>query len=224
MYDYCLGLIDGSSEYFKENLEVKEISRSSGELVLEFTFENDIFYKRVYKFNKMLSFGFMKSIPAKVGVLTFIISLLVGIPMFGFTNILKELGIAVISSLASAFAISVLLRPVGLIKKEINNINKNNYTEDGQIVTGDVFEDIYELLKEHRKGVRADFVGFKGVTDEMGTFVRNINKISDSMMSTSEEISGVVEQVADAAISQAENTQDAATILNGNIEALKNYC
>src|SRR3712207_9341972 len=42
------------------------------------------------------------------------------------------------------------------------------------------------------------------------------------MMSTSEEISGVVEQVADAAISQAENTQDTATILNGNIEALKN--
>ncbi|KGN03107.1 chemotaxis protein [Clostridium novyi A str. 4570] len=222
MYDYCLGLIDGSSEYFNENLEVKEISRSNGELVLEFTFENDIFYKKVYKFNKMLSFGFMKSIPAKVGVLTFIISLLAGIPMFGFVNILKELGISVISSLISAFSISVLLRPVSLIKKEINNINKNDYTEDGQIVTGDVFEDIYELLKEHRKGVRADFVGFKGVTDEMGTFVRNINKISDSMMSTSEEISGVVEQVANAAISQAENTQDAATILNGNIEALKN--
>ncbi|KEH99433.1 chemotaxis protein [Clostridium botulinum C/D str. BKT12695] len=221
MYDYCLGLIDGSAEYFKENLDVKEISRSNGELILEFTFEKDIFYKRVYKFNKILSLGFIKSIPAKVGVCTFVISLFTSICILGCNNILKGLGISAISALVSSFIVSMLLRPINLIEKEIEHINKSDYTEDGQIITGDVFENVYELLKSHRKVVRADFVGFKGVTDEMGTFVRNINKISDSMMATSGEISGVVEQVADAATSQAENTQNAATILNGNIEALK---
>lgn len=222
MYDYCLGLIDGSSEFFKENLEIKEISRGNGELILEFTFESDIFYKKVYKFNKILSLGFIKSIPTKVGIFTFIISLVANIPLFGFSNILKDLSISAISSLVSSFLVYILLRPVSLIKREISNINKSDYTEDGEIITGDVFEDIYELLKEYRNGVRTDFIGFKGVTDEMGTFVKNINNISDSMMFSSEEISGVVEQVASSAISQAENTQDVATILNTNIEVLKN--
>lgn len=85
----------------------------------------------------------------------------------------------------------------------------------------ETFEDLYNLLKEHRKIIRANFVGFKGVTDEMNTFVRNINVISNSMERTSEDISCVVEQVANGAVSQAENTQNAASILNGNIEILK---
>src|SRR3712207_82593 len=55
----------------------------------------------------------------------------------------------------------------------------------------------------------------------MSTFVRNINVISDSMMRTSEEISEVVEQVAKGDVNQAENTQSAATVLNGSIESLK---
>jgi len=212
MFDYCLGLIEGSAEFFKEKLGIKELSKTEGALKLEFTFEKDIFYKKTYSFNKAISLGFIRSIPAKVGVFTAIISAVVNIFTLGLSNIPKF----AISSLAPAFVaaliISMILRPKRLIEEEINKINKNDYTEEGKIVTGDFFEDLYELLKEHRKVVRADFVGFKGVTDEMNTFVKNINIISDSMKRTSEEISGVVEQVANGAVSQAENTQNAAAV------------
>jgi hypothetical protein len=61
--------------------------------------------------------------------------------------------------------------------------------EDGQIITGDFFEDLFSKLVEYKKVVRADFVGFKGVTDEMNTFADSINSISDTMKHTSEEIS-----------------------------------
>ncbi len=56
----------------------------------------------------------------------------------------------------------------------------------------------------------------------MNTFVNTINKISDSMNHTSTEISGVVEQVANGAVTQAQNTDKAVQALNGNIEALRN--
>jgi len=69
--------------------------------------------------------------------------------------------------------------------------------------------------------VKADFVGFKGVTDEMSTFVTNINEISETMNATSIEISGVVEQLANSAVSQADNTEKSVSILNDNIESLK---
>lgn len=56
----------------------------------------------------------------------------------------------------------------------------------------------------------------------MNTFVNTINEISDSMNHTSTEISGVVEQVANGAVTQAQNTDKAVQALNGNIEALRN--
>ncbi|KYH28662.1 MULTISPECIES: heme NO-binding domain-containing protein [Clostridium] len=221
MYDYFLGLLDGSAEFFKENIEVKEIERSMGSLKVEITFENDIFFKRTYKFNKVLSLGFIKEIPAKVGIYTFLVSALANIPLIGVNNILKFVLVSIVPAFVSAFIIYMLVRPKKLIEEEIKKINTNDYTEEGEIETGDFFEDLYNLLKEHRKIIRANFVGFKGVTDEMNTFVRNINVISNSMERTSEDISCVVEQVANGAVSQAENTQNAASILNGNIEILK---
>ena len=221
MYDYFLGLLDGSAEFFKENIEVKEIERSMGSLKVEITFENDIFFKRTYKFNKVLSLGFIKEIPAKVGIYTFLVSALANIPLIGVNNILKFVLVSIVPAFVSAFNIYMLVRPKKLIEEEIKKINTNDYTEEGEIETGDFFEDLYNLLKEHRKIIRANFVGFKGVTDEMNTFVRNINVISNSMERTSEDISCVVEQVANGAVSQAENTQNAASILNGNIEILK---
>ncbi|MCY6371993.1 heme NO-binding domain-containing protein [Clostridium ganghwense] len=221
MFDYALGLIEGSAEFFNEKLEIKEIERGTGKLKLEFTFEEDIYYKKIYRFNKALSLGFIKSIPAKVGMFTLIISVLVNIPLIGFESILKFIVASMLPASVSAFAVGMLIKPKSLIEAEIRKINANDYTEEGKIVTGDFFEDIYDLLKEHRKVVRADFTSFKGVTDEMNTFVRNINTISDTMSRTSEEISGVVEQVANGAVSQAENTQNAASTLNKNIESLK---
>jgi methyl-accepting chemotaxis protein len=221
MYDYFLGLIDGSAEFFKENIEIKEIERSTGSLKVEITFENDIFFKRTYKFNKALSLGFIKEMPAKVGIYTFLVSALVNIPLLGVNNILKFVLASIVPAVVSSFIVYMLVRPKKLIEEEIRKINTNDYTEEGEIETGDFFEDLYNLLKEHRKIVRANFVGFKGVTDEMNTFVRNINVISSSMERTSEDISCVVEQVANGAVSQAENTQNAASILNGNIEILK---
>jgi methyl-accepting chemotaxis protein len=220
MFDYFLGLIDGSCEFFKEKIEIQELEKTDTSLKLMLTFEKDIYFKKTYGFSRALSLGFIKSIPVKTSLFTFVISSAVLIPLLGVSDVLKALIGAVTASAASGIASALLNRPKALIIEEINRFADNQYIYDGDIVTNDYFEDMYKQLKSYKKSLKSDFVGFKGVTDEMNTFVDSINKISDSMGHTSREISGVVEQVANGAVAQAENTESAVLRLNDDIKAL----
>ena len=221
MFDYFMGMLEGTCNYFKEKVNIEEVSKSDTELKLKLTFDKDIYYKKKYSFNTLLSFGFIKSFGVKAGLFTFIISALTLIPILGFDNIIKALIGSVVSGIATFVGVSLMMSPMNQIKEELGRIIKNQYNVDGKIVTNDFFEEIYELLKSHKKVIQADFVGFKGVTDEMNTFVNTINVISESMNNTSNEISGVVEQVAGGAVMQAQNTDVVAQALNGNITALR---
>ncbi|ENK0558732.1 heme NO-binding domain-containing protein [Clostridium botulinum] len=221
MFDYFLGLLKGSAEHFKENIKVDEIERRADFLKLKLTFEKNIYYNKIFKFNKILSLGFIKNIGGKVALFTFILTILSSFALLGFNNLLKVLSIASISSVAAYISTEILLKPKYLIFEEINKINKNHYVEDGDIKTGDFLEELYKELKKHKDIIKADFVGFKGVTDEMNTFVGNINVISETMSHTSTEILGVVEQVASCAVNQAQNTEQVVAVLNDNIQNLK---
>jgi methyl-accepting chemotaxis protein len=221
MFDYFLGLLDGTCEYFNEEIQIEQVEKTPNSLSLKLTFERDIYYKKTYKINKMLSLGFIKKVPFKVGMVTFIISFLYAVALMTGGNIVKALGFAALSGATSTLASFIMGRPMTLISQTIDQINTNNYVEDGDIVTGDEYEELYIKLKEYKKVFRADFVEFKGVTDEMDTFAENINKISHIMNSTSVDISGVVEQMANCSVSQAENTENAVLILNDNIRSLK---
>jgi len=220
MFDYFLGLLDGTCEYFNEKIDIKQLEKTTDSISLKLTFEKDIYYKKTYKINKILSLGFINSTNGKVGLFTFIIALLGSFAIMGAADIIKVLGLAVVSGASSFLASFIMGRPKNLIMQTIDQINSNNYVEDGDIVTGDEYEDLYKKLKEYKKGFRADFVEFKGVTDEMDNFAQNINVISHTMNNTSEDISGVVEQMASCSVSQAEDTENAVSILNDNIRAL----
>lgn len=222
MFDYFLGLIDGSCEFFKEKLEIEELEKTEDSMKLMLTFEKDIYFKRKYNFNRILSLGFIKSIEVKNALFTFVVSAAVLVPVIGTKDILKGVIGALAAALASGMGSALLNRPKKLIIEEINRYINNEYIYDGDIVTKDCYEDMYKLLKDYKRGLKADFVDFKGVTDEMSTFVGSINKISDSMGHTSQEIAGVVEQVANGAVAQAENTGSAVASLNDNIIILKN--
>lgn len=221
MFDYFLGMLDGVCKKFDEKIQIEELSRTETTLDLKLTFENKIYHSKKYKFNKFLSFGFIKKFEAKVGVFTFLLSLVGSLALIGFDNTLKAFIISGIAGVASFISTKLMLSPVERIKEELQKIVENKYNIDGKIVTDDFFEDIYKLIKEHKKVVQADFVGFKGITDEMNTFINKINEISYSMGSTSDEISGVVEQVANSAITQAENTEKVVDTLGVNVEELR---
>lgn len=218
MFDYFIGMLEGTCEYFNEKVNIEEISKSDTELNIKLTFDKDIYYKKNYLFNKIFSLGFIKSFGVKAGLFTFIISAIFMLPIMG---IIKGLIGSAISGVASFIVVLLMTMPMKTIKEELERIINNQYSVDGEIVTNDFFEDLYMLIKKHKSGIQADFIGFKGVTDEMNTFVDKINIISDSMENTSSEISGVVEQVADGAIIQAQNTDNAVHSLNENIQELR---
>lgn len=222
MFDYFLGMLDGSCEHFNEKVNIQEISRTENELKLKLTFDKDIYYNKKYLFNRLLSLGFIKNFGVKAGIFTFILTAIVMVPMLGIDNVIKAIIGSAVSGIGAFIGVSLMMSPLNQIKEELGRITNNQYNIDGNIITSDFFEEIYNLLKKHKKVIQADFVGFKGVTDEMNTFVNTINKISDSMNHTSTEIGGVVEQVADGAVMQAQNTDVVAQALNGNIEALRN--
>ncbi|HAR86019.1 MAG TPA: chemotaxis protein, partial [Clostridium sp.] len=76
MFDYFLGMLEGTFEYFNEQLEYEILEKSGDVMKVEVTFEKEINSKKSYGFNKILSFGFIKSLSVKASVFTFILTLI----------------------------------------------------------------------------------------------------------------------------------------------------
>ncbi len=122
MFDYFLGLLKGSAEHFKENIKVDEIERKDDFLKLKLTFEKNIYYNKTFKFNKILSLGFIKNIGGKVALFTFILTILSSLALLGFNNLFKVLSLSFISFFAAYISTEILLKPKYLIFEEINKI------------------------------------------------------------------------------------------------------
>lgn len=221
MFDYFFGLFEGAMKYFKEQPKVQEVERNKNSMILKITFENEIYLKKTYLANNILSLGFIKSIPIKNALFTGFFSIAMIMPILGITLWYKALLIGGLAAVFSGLGTSLLLRPKQSIQDEIAMMLRNEFSTYSEIKTKDFFEDIYELFNEYKALNRKDFTGMKSVVDEMTSFTNALNDISDEMKRTSSDISQVVEQVAEGALEQAKNTEVAATVLNQNSDALR---
>lgn len=218
MFDYFLGLLEGACEFYKEKVDIDVLSKEGNQLKLKLTFEKDIYYVKKYRFNKFLSLGFLKRIELKVAFLVSFITCITNLVLGG--NLPLVFGGAIVSGLTAFIGTKLLLRPLINVEDIIKKLSNKEYFENSSIVTNDQLEELYESINTYKEVIMADFVGFKGVTDEMNTFADTLSVISGNMDSTSDDITDVVEQVAQGAMSQAENTESAVYTLNENIQAL----
>ncbi|OPJ56326.1 heme NO-binding domain-containing protein [Alkalithermobacter paradoxus] len=221
MFDYFLGLLEGAAKYYNEKIDIKEISKSSDELKIQIKFEKEIYSKKVFILNKVLSFGLIKSINVKVAILSIILFAMINTPIHLIYRDISMVISPIVAFLSTFLASKVVNRPIDLIMSEINKVKNHEYVENGKLITNDIYEQMYDILNEYKDIIRKDFVGFKGLTDEMNTFSNVLNQISNKMNYTSEEISNVVEQVASAAMNQAQETESAVYLLNQNIYSIK---
>lgn len=221
MFDYFLGMLEGSFAYFNEKYEYNIEKKNEDSMEIKITFSEDIYQKKSYLFNKVTSLGFIKSIAGKATLVTFLVTLLASLGVLGVDNIVKALILTGVSSIATLVGVGLLLKPTKDLVRLGEKLNNNIFFEDRDINTKDVFEDIFASIKTHMKSMSSDFVVFNGITEEMRDFSEKLGKISDNMDKTSNEISQVVEQVASTSVDQAQNTEQAASILNDNINALK---
>lgn len=222
MFGYLNGLLVGAAEHFKEEIKTEVLEKSTGHVKIKICFESPITQHETYRINKLLSFGFIKSLPVKIGVTATLLTVVVDaiVAMMGASIPLWS---AIISGGLAAFASALLLKPFTSIQKEIGNIQERKYFLETKLHTNDQFEDLMQGLSLYKKRLKREFVGFKGTGDEMNRFADLFNTLADKMSETSHSISGVVYDVATAAGNQAVETTEAVGILSGNLDTLKKF-
>lgn len=218
MGNYLKGLISGVSHYFKEKIEVEEVSKSNEEIKLKLKFEKEIQNVKRYFLNNIFSFGICKSVTIKTAILNFILVGLAGFALFQspVKGVLSGV-VAFVSSLITGLALN---RPRKLIFKELENLSERNFIESTIIKSNDEYEAYMVEINKLKQNIQKDFIGFNSIVDEMYTFNQSVSDISKTMGDTSSDIAEVLEQVATAAINQASDTENAVTILNESISSI----
>ena len=221
MYDYFLGLLNGSAEFFEEDMEITEVERGKdGEqhyLVVKIKFAKEFKEVKNYTFNKILSFGFLKKIKYKIAFSLVILNLLT-IYLFNINN---PLIITAINGGAGLIFSHFLTKPFKTLEQELENMKNLNLDNATTLNTKDEFESTFENLKEVKVKIREDILFLKGGTDDMYNFTEEIVEISDEMGKVSENISTVVDEVAQGAQEQAEETENSAYIVDNNINTIE---
>lgn len=224
MFEYFLGLIKGCADYYGEKIEVEEVRRTSSELEIKMTFEYDTVVLKKFRLNKLMSFGFIKSISAKIALTNTLILLLIYF-IFGeysntlmFDNSLIPIAIAGVSTFFASF---LLTRPLKYMIKDIDNIKEHDFSVRTKISTKDTYDNIFRGINEFKDIIGKDFVGFNNTGAEMITFSNDLSEIAADMSMTSDDIAAIVEQFALAAQSQAAETEKSISLLSDNITSVK---
>lgn len=216
MGDYLNGLISGVSNYFKEKIDVAFISQDGDELQLKLTFEKEIQVKKKFRLNLLFSFGVLKDISVKTALFNAILVIVAGLVMP--VNNLYALILGAVSFVATVVGSKLFNSPMKIVMKEIKKLKERKYTEAVILQSKDIYEDIMGEINELKGGVQKDFMGFNAIVDEMNIFNNAIENIANTMQSASNDITDVLDEVAMAATSQAEDTGKAISVLSVSIE------
>ena len=218
MFDYFQGMLSGAATYYKENIDITVLEKTSDFIALKIKFPKNIRRKKVFSLNKMLSFA--KDLATKTALSATLITLVINLLM-------NSVGVnipwwsAFITGIVVLVVAKAINRPLDSIEKEIDSLMEHRYFDTLSIETGDEVEAIINKINAYKKLVKTEFTGFKGTGDEMNRYGETFNDLAEKMRETSQEISGVVTDVAMAATSQAQETTEAVGILNGNLNTLK---
>lgn len=218
MFDYFLGMLEGTFEYFNEQLEYEILEKSGDVMKVEVTFEKEINSKKSYGFNKILSLGFIKSLSIKASIFTFILTLIGSTLILGVKSIVPALEITAVATVVTFIGTYLLLRPV----KAITGLKEDKDRSYDVISTKDELEGLYEVIKSGTNVSSMDMTEFDANVSEMVEYLNKVKAISDVMEGSSKEISTVVEQMSETSVDQANNTERVASGLNDNIRALNN--
>ena len=220
MFGYLKGLLAGAAEHFKEPIQTEIAESSADSMKIKIRFPQPIRNTVSHGLNRALSLGMFRSVAVKIALL----STLLGV---GVSIVLPAIGLtapvwgALAGGAAALVASLLLLQPIQSVLKEIQTMQERQYFMETQFTSNDEFEAIMEGLSEYKTRLKREFVGFKGIADEMNKYADDFNGLAEKMKATSNEITGVVHDVASAAMHQAESTTESVAILNGNLATLK---
>ena len=226
-YDYFVGLLEGSAEFFNEKLDFEEIERFKDEegfyhLKIRIRFEKTNRKVKKALFNIIAGLGFIRSLEFKISIFSaiavIILSFIVDPNKEAFANHLLMAGLTFITTFIAAFFI---LRPLKPIKDELSSLKNLDFSSSLFIKTNDKLEEFAKIVATTKSSIKKDLLLLKGGSDEIYNFSKNIKEIADKMKNLSDSVSGIVNDVAQGAVHQAEEIEKAVNVLNENIENLK---
>lgn len=223
MFSFFYGMLQGAANFFKEDIQTEILEKTATSTKVAISFPERIYIEKTYGFNKLMSFGFIKSLEAKICIATFILAVIPSLISFKFLDFGMASIITLALGLIVPFGVSkVLLRPIKSIRTSLDKLKDKNLSYESNIYTNDLFEDLNLQIKAVQDVIKKDFVGYKGTTDELNSFADKFSEISHNMEETSNDIADIVEQVSGGAVSQAEETENSAYLLHSSVNSLNN--
>lgn len=218
MGDYLAGMIIGVGQHFNEEIKVEEIHKEAGMLQLKLTFEKEIQLVKKFRFNQLFSFGFIKNTSIKTAIMNTILIEIVSV--FATKDLLESIIFGGATFLISLLSSLLFSRPRRLVEKELEKLTNRNFVETIELRSKDEYEETMLLINKVKRKIQKDFIGFNAMVDEMYTFNNSVSEITGTMREASNDITEVLDQVATAAITQAEDTEKAINVLDGSIASL----
>lgn len=225
MYDYFLGLLEGSAKFFNEEIDINILEQGTYDdgrsfMKVRIKLEKDTSEYKKFTLSRILSLGFIKNLSLKIALPTTIISFLALFIEGGFTNPIRSgifSGIVFFSTLIFS---NIVISPLKSVKDELSKLEDLDFVGDKKIKTGDKFENYVKDINSIKGTIKKDFIYLKGGMDDVHNFTKTFSGIANSMKDVSEGISNAVHEVANGAVHQAEETEKSVYVLNDNIETL----
>ncbi|SKC38995.1 heme NO-binding domain-containing protein [Maledivibacter halophilus] len=227
MYDYFLGLLEGSANFFNEKIDINILDKGLYDdgrsfMKVSIKLEKDTSEYKSFKLSNIISMGFIKNLSLKIAFPTTIVFFLVSILYDRGENLTQNLIFTVIVFFSSLIFSNIVISPLQSIKDELAKLQDLNFVGDMKIKTGDKFENHIKDINSIKDTIKKDFIYLKGGMDDVHNFTKTFSGIAGSMKEVSEGISNAVQEVANGAVHQAEETEKSVYVLNENIENLNN--
>ncbi|OGO79427.1 MAG: hypothetical protein A2Y23_06860 [Clostridiales bacterium GWB2_37_7] len=222
MFDYFLGLLEGSAAFFNEKIEYTELERGTEDgltfMRVNIKFEKGISSSKKFMLSKLLSLGFIKRAELKISAISTLLFFPVGYFAAGNVTAASIMTAAVFA--LTALISYIVLKPLGAIHEELQALNSMEFSSFTKIQTSDNIENLSKDINIFKEKMQKDFLFLKGGNDDMYSFTKTFSEIAANMKSVSDGISMVVQDVADGAIHQAEETEKSVDIIGENMKTL----
>jgi methyl-accepting chemotaxis protein len=225
LFDYFLGLLEGSSEFFGEKLDITQLDKGKTKDGNHFIKTRLIFEKSPdtvinARGTRLLGLGLIKSLIFKITLLP---AVAVSAAVFVATGLENPL-VAVVAGISTAVTVllttSIVLKPLNVMNKEVKNIESYDFASKTHYKTGDQVEEMFDTFNSAKDTIKKDFLFLKGGTDDMDNYIKDFSVIASNMKTLSDSIASIVHEVAMGASHQAEETDGAVSTLSKYIETL----
>jgi len=222
MFDYFLGLLEGSAEFFNEKVEYTELERGTEDgltfMRVRIRFEKGVGSSKKFVLSQLLSMGFIKRTELKISIFSALLLFPVG--LFASGSAITGAVISAAALILTALMSFIVLKPLSTIHNELQNLNSMEFSDFTRIHTGDNIEQLSRDINSFKQAMQKDFLFLKGGNDDMYSFTKTFSEIAANMKSVSDGISMVVQDVANGAVHQAEETEKSVDIIGENMKTL----